>query len=88
MMRRRAPDDLDAATSQRVLRTFLAVRIVRGSLFLLFLAVALVGVEIRAWPRGVAVVIAFAALVQAAALVVWCRRYASAHTTSRRGVRR
>jgi hypothetical protein len=76
MLPRRVPDGLEADTSQRILRTFLVVRIVRGSLLLLFLVVAMVGVEARDWPTGVAVGIALAMVVQAGALVVWCRRYA------------
>ena len=71
---RGVPDGLDADASRRVLRSFLVVRIVRGSLLLLFLAFALVGVEVRGWPSGVAVAIALAMLVQAAALVAWLRR--------------
>jgi hypothetical protein len=76
MMPRCVPDGLEADTRQRILRTFLVVRIVRGSLLLLFLAVAIVGVEARDWPTAVAIAIALAIVVQAGALVVWCRRYA------------
>ena len=72
---RDVPDGLDADTSQRILRSFLVVRIVRGSLLLLFLAISLVGVEARRWPSGVAVAIALAMLVQAQMLVAWWRRY-------------
>lgn len=76
MTPRDVPDGLDADTSRRVLRTFLVVRIVRGSLLLLFLVLALVGVRVRGWPAGVAIAIALAMLLQAGALAVWCRRYA------------
>ena len=69
------PDGLDADTAERIVRTFLVVRIVRGSLLLLFLAVALVGVEVKDWPTGVAVAIALMMLVQAGALVARYRRY-------------
>jgi hypothetical protein len=76
MLPRRAPDGLEADTSRRILRTFLVVRIVRGSLLLLFLAVAIIGVEARGWPTGVTIALALAFVVQAGALGVWCRRYA------------
>jgi hypothetical protein len=74
-MRGGVPDGLDADTSRRLLRSLLVVRLVRGSLLLLFLALALVGVEVRGWPAGVAVALAVAMLVQAAALMTWWRRY-------------
>jgi hypothetical protein len=76
MLPRRVPRDLEAETSQRIVRTFLVVRIVRGSLLMLFLVVALVGVEVRDWPTGVAIGIALAIVVQAGALAVWGQRYA------------
>jgi hypothetical protein len=76
------PDGLDADTSQRILRTFLVMRIVRGSLLLLFLTLAVVGVEVRGWPSGVSVALGLAMVVQAAALVAWCRRYAGAGKSS------
>lgn len=75
MMRGGVPDGLDADTSRRLLRSLLVVRLVRGSLLLLFLALALVGVELRGWPSGAAIALAVAMLVQAAALVRWWRRY-------------
>jgi hypothetical protein len=49
----------------RVERSFLIVRLVRGSLLLLFLALALLAVEIKHWPTGVAVAIAVALMWQA-----------------------
>ena len=76
MTPRRLPDGVDDQAAARIVRTFLLVRIVRGCLLLLFLAVALVGVEANDWPRGVSLAIAVAILAQAAALVAWCRRYA------------
>jgi membrane protein YdbS with pleckstrin-like domain len=91
MMHRDVPDGpdgldgLDAETSRRILRTFLVVRIVRGSLLLLFLVVAMVGVEARGWPTGVTAVIALAMVVQVGALVHWCARYARSREGSRRG---
>lgn len=72
------PDGLDATTTVRVLRSFLVVRLVRGGLLLLFLAIAMVGVELRGWPRGVLVAIGLVMLAQATALVVWWRRYGRA----------
>ncbi|RNM13950.1 hypothetical protein [Nocardioides pocheonensis] len=76
MTHRDVPDGLDAETSRRILRTFLVVRIVRGTVLLLFLVVGMVGVEARGWPTGVAAVIALAMVVQVGAVVVWCARYA------------
>jgi len=70
------PEELDAETSQRIARTFLAVRIVRGSLLLLFLVLAFVGAVVRTWPTGVAAAIALTALVQAGMLAASCRQYA------------
>ena len=75
MTPRGVPDGLDADTTARVLRSFLVVRLVRGGLLLLFLAIAVVGVEVRDWPAGVTAALALAMLVQAGALLVWCRRY-------------
>ena len=75
MVPRGAPVGLDADSARRVERTFLAVRIVRGSLLLIFLAVALVAVEARQWPTGVAVAIAVTLLLQAGTLAGCVRRY-------------
>ncbi len=77
-MSRGIPDGLDADTTRRVLRSFLLVRIVRGALLLIFLAIAVVGVEVRGWPSAVTIALALAMVVQAGGLVAWCRRYASA----------
>ncbi|MCW2766294.1 MAG: hypothetical protein JWO11_2253 [Nocardioides sp.] len=60
----------------RIVRTFLIVRMVRGSLILLFLAIALVAVEVKSWPRGVAVAIAFAMVLQVGRLGASFLRYA------------
>jgi hypothetical protein len=76
MVPRGTPDGLDADTTRRIARTFLIVRIVRGSLLLIFLAIALVAVELKNWPTGVAVAIAIVMLLQAGALVAAYRRYA------------
>ena len=75
MMPRGIPQGLDADTTERIVRTFLVVRIVRCSLLLLFLAFALVGVEVKDWPSGVTVALVLAMLVQAGWLVSWWRRY-------------
>ena len=73
------PGDHDAMRG--VAQSFLVVRLVKGSLLLIFLAVALVGVELRNWPRVVSVAIALAMLLQISALVAaW--RWAKASTTS------
>ena len=75
MLPRGVPVGLDADSARRVERTFLAVRIVRGSLLLIFLAVALVAVEVRDWPTGVTVAIAVTLLLQAGTLASRVRRY-------------
>lgn len=59
---------------REVARSFLVVRLVKGSLLLVFLAVALVAVELKNWPRGVSLVIALAMLLQISALVAAWRR--------------
>jgi len=66
---------LDADTTHRLARTFLVVRIVRGSLLLLFLAIALVAVEVKDWPPAVALGITLTMLLQAGTLVAGYRRY-------------
>ena len=58
----------------RVERSFLIVRLVRGSLLLLFLTLALLAVEIKHWPTGVAVAIGLALMLQAGLLAVRFRR--------------
>lgn len=66
------PGDRDAM--QAVAQSFLVVRLVKGSLLLAFLAVALVGVELRNWPRGVSVALALLMLLQIGALMAAWRR--------------
>lgn len=85
MTHRDVPDGLDVETSRRILRTFLVVRIVRGSLLLLFLVVAMVGVEARRWPTAVAAGIALAMVVQVGALTIWCTRHARSGDGARNG---
>lgn len=85
MVPRGIPEGLDADTTRRIVRTFLLVRIVRGSLLLLFLGIALVAVEVKNWPSGVTVAIALTMLLQAGALASWFRRYTRAVQDSRHG---
>lgn len=75
MMLRGSLHGLDDETTERVVRSFLVVRMIRGSLLLVALVLALVGVEANRWPTVVAVAVVLAALLQAAALVANCRRY-------------
>lgn len=74
MLPRRGPYGLDPDSARRVERSFLLVRIVRGSLLLLFLALALLAVELKGWPTGVAVAIAVALIWQAGTLAARLRR--------------
>ncbi|HEU5038940.1 MAG TPA: hypothetical protein VFT70_18175 [Nocardioides sp.] len=67
--------DVDAETAARIAHSLLAVRMVRGSLLLLFLVVVLAGVMTKHWPTGVAVGAAVAVALQAARVVVTVRRY-------------
>jgi uncharacterized membrane protein len=83
MVPRGIPDGLDADTTRRIVRSLLVVRIVRGGLLLLFLAIAFVAVEVKDWPGGVSVAIAIAMLVQAGALAGWYRRYVRAGSALR-----
>lgn len=75
MVPRGVPVGLDADSARRVERSFLVVRIVRGSLLLVFLALAVVAVQVRDWPTGVAVAVAVTLLLQAGALMSCVRRY-------------
>jgi len=75
MVPRGVPVGLDADSARRVERSFLVVRIVRGSLLLVFLALAVVGVQVRDWPTGVTVAVAVTLLLQAGALMSCVRRY-------------
>ena len=74
MAPRSIPAGLDQHGTERVERSFLVVRIVRGSLLLLFWAVALVGVEVHHWSTVAAAAVVFAAAVQAVVLAGSCRR--------------
>lgn len=77
-MSQREPYGLDAESADRVVRSLLVVRIVRGSLLLVFLVVALIGVEAKHWPTPAAVAVVLALLAQAASLAASCRRYGRA----------
>lgn len=77
---------LKADATQRIARSFLVVRIVRGGLLLLFLAIALVAVEIKNWPPAVALGIALTMLLQAGGLVSRYRRYVRAFDDSHHGL--
>ena len=74
MMPRGVPFGLDPDSAMRVERSFLVVRIVRASLLLLFLALALLAVELKDWPTGVTVAIAVALMLQAGTLASRLRR--------------
>lgn len=80
MVPRGIPVGLDVESAMRVERSFLIVRLVRGSLLLLFLTLALLAVEIKDWPTGVAVAIGLALMLQAGLLALWLRRL---HTVPR-----
>jgi hypothetical protein len=75
MRPRGIPADLDADAAEGIARTFLVVRIVRGSLLLVFLAVALVAVLGKGWPGGVALAIALTMLLQAGRVGASVSRY-------------
>ena len=66
MMPPSAPAGLDQDAADRNERSFLALRIVRGAVLLLFWAVALVGVTVGHWPTAAAIVVLLAAAAQAA----------------------
>jgi hypothetical protein len=83
--KRRVPDQLDADATERIAHSFAVVRIVRGSLFLVFLALALLGVVYRSWPDGVAVAIALTMLVQAGALAGNVRKLQASSARGRAG---
>jgi len=78
---RRIPHDVDAKTTNQIARTFLVVRIVRGSLMLLFLTIALGAVVVKQWPAGVSVAVAFTVALQAARLAGSVRDYLRARTS-------
>jgi hypothetical protein len=69
------PHDLDAQTTDQIKRTFLVVRIVRGSLLLAFLLIAAGAVMAKHWPVGVAVALLLTATLQAARVTTSLREY-------------
>lgn len=79
---------MDADTARKVMRSFLVVRVIRGSLILVLLAIALLAVEVRHWPTGVVVAIVIAMLLQLGWLGGSWRRYARSGSDQRpRGLR-
>ena len=62
---------LDPDSADRVARSFLVVRVVRGSLVLLFLVLAAVGVLWRGWPTAYAITFGLLAVVQLGRLLRW-----------------
>jgi cytochrome bd-type quinol oxidase subunit 1 len=71
------PADVDAETHRRIAHTFFVLRMVNGGLLLVFLAVVVLAIELRDWPRTATVVVALMMLGLAAFLVstwVRCRR--------------
>ena len=69
------PSPLDPESAGRVEQTFLVVRIVRGSLLAVFLALALAGVQAKEWPGGIALGVAVVLGIQVAAIGMSVRRY-------------
>ena len=63
-----------AAPTPEVERSFVVVRIVRGSLLLLAAVLACVGVEAKGWPHGVTIALAVVAVLLAGRLVADVRR--------------
>jgi hypothetical protein len=74
---RPVPDQVDADATARMTQSFVIVRVVRGSLLLVFLALAVLGVVHRGWPNGVAVALALAMVLQTGALAANVRRLLS-----------
>jgi hypothetical protein len=86
MLRRRGvPHDLDPVTAHQIERTFLAVRIVRGSLMLTFLMISFGAVVAKHWPAGVAVAVGLTVALQTARLSASVRRYLRTRHRSLRG---
>jgi hypothetical protein len=66
---------VDAETHRRIARTFLAVRMVKGGLLLVFLLVSLVGIELKGWPWEAAAVVSAGIVLDVGILVASWRRY-------------
>ncbi len=71
-----APVGFDAETAHRVARSFLIVRMIRGVLILVFLAISILAVELKGWPRGVSVGLALTMVLQAGLMTLMYRVYA------------
>ena len=69
------PDDVDAETHRRIARTFLVLRLVRGGLLVVFLAVAMVAIEFKGWPRQATVLVGLVMVLLVASLIASWRRY-------------
>ena len=80
------PADLDPGTTARVERSFLVVRVVRGSLLVLFLVVAATAVQLKGWPYGVTIGLVLAAVLLAARLVADVRRLSAPGDRPPRGL--
>jgi hypothetical protein len=78
------PADVDAETHRRIAHTFFVLRMVKGGLLLVFLAVVVLAIELRDWPRTATVVVALMMLGLAAFLVSTWVRYRWLGTTRRR----
>ena len=63
-----------ATPTPEVERSFAVVRVVRGSLLLLAVVLACVGVEAKGWPHGVTLALAVVAVLLAGRLVADVRR--------------
>ena len=69
------PDDVDGETHRRIARTFLVLRLVRGGLLIVFLAVVMVAIELRGWPREATVLVGLSMVLLVASLIASWRRY-------------
>ena len=63
------PADVDAQTHRRIAHTFVVLRMVKGGLLIVFLAVTVVAIELKDWPRTASVVVAVMMLALAGLLV-------------------
>jgi hypothetical protein len=69
------PTDVDAVTHQRIARTFLVVRLVKGGLLLVFLLAFLVAIELKGWPWEAAALVSARIVLDVGILVTSWRRY-------------
>ena len=78
------PSPMDPESAGRVEQSLLVVRIVRGSLLAVFLAIALAGVESKDWPGGVALGVAVVLGLQVGMVGMTVRRYVALRAATRR----